>query len=147
MAMEEIGIVKELKGIKAIISVQKQGSCGSCPGGALCQTLGAGEALMEAYNYVDARAGDTVKVVFKSSNYLKGTMLVYGLPSLMLIIGAVLGKEYLSRFFPAADSEIISACSGFGLLVITFLAIKLWSNIFERKKEYMPIIEEIMNRG
>jgi len=145
--MEEIGIVKELNGIKAIISVQKQGSCGSCPGGALCRTLGAGEALMEAYNYVDARAGDTVKVVFKSSNYLKGAMLVYGLPALMLIIGAVLGKEYLSRFFPAADPEIISACSGFGLLLITFLAIKLWSNIFERKKEYTPIIEEIINRG
>jgi sigma-E factor negative regulatory protein RseC len=145
--MVEIGIVKEINGIKAIISVQKQESCGSCPGEALCRTLGGGEALIEAYNYVDARAGDTVKVVFKSSNYLKGTMLVYGLPSLMLIIGAVLGKEYLSRFFPAADSEIISACSGFGFLVITFLAIKLWSNIFERKKEYMPIIEEIMNRG
>ena len=102
---------------------------------------------MEAYNYVDARVGDTVRVVFKSSNYLRGTMLVYGLPSLMLIIGAVLGKEYLSRVFPAADSEVISAGSGFGFLVITFLAIKLWSNTFEHKKEYMPIIEEIMNRG
>jgi sigma-E factor negative regulatory protein RseC len=145
--MEEIGIVKEINGIKAVISVQKQGSCGSCPGGALCQTLGAGEALMEAYNHIDARAGDTVKVVFKSSNYLKGTMLVYGLPSLMLIIGAVLGKECLSRFFPTADSEVLSACSGFGFLVITFLVIKLWSNMFERKKEYMPIIEEIIKRG
>ena len=145
--MEEIGIVKEINGIKAIISVQKQGSCGSCPGGSLCRTLGAGEALMEAYNYVDARAGDTVKVVFKSSNYLRGTMIVYGLPSLMLIIGAVLGKEYLSRFFPAADPELLSAGCGFGFLAITFLAIKLWSNKFGHKKEYMPIIEEIMNRG
>ena len=147
MVMEEIGIVKEINGIKAIISVQKQGSCGSCPGATLCQTLGAGEALMEAYNHVGARAGDTVKVVFKSSNYLKGTMLVYGLPSLMLIIGAVLGKGYLSRFFPAADPEILSAGSGFGFLVISFLVIKLWSNTFERKKEYTPIIEEIINRG
>lgn len=145
--MEEIGIVKEINGIKAIISVQKQGSCGSCPGGSVCRALGAGEALMEAYNHVEARAGDTVKVVFKSSNYLKGTMLVYGLPALMLIIGAVLGKEYLSRFFPAADSDILSAGSGFGFLIITFLVIKLWSNIFALKKEYTPIIEEIINRG
>ena len=49
-----------------------------------------------------------MKVVFKSSNYLKGTMLVYGMPALMLIIGAVLGKEYLSRFFPAADPDFVS---------------------------------------
>ncbi|MGO9015407.1 MAG: SoxR reducing system RseC family protein [Dissulfurispiraceae bacterium] len=147
MVMEEIGIVKEINGIKAIISVQKQGSCGSCPGATLCQTLGAGEALMEAYNHVGARAGDTVKVVFKSSNYLKGTMLVYGLPSLMLIVGAVLGKEYLGRFFPGADPDILSAGTGFGFLIITFLVIKLWSNIFELKKEFTPIIEEIINRG
>ena len=145
--MEEIGIVKELNGIKAIISVQKQGSCGSCPGGTLCRSLGAGEALMEAYNHADAQAGDTVRVVFKSSNYLRGTILVYGLPSLMLIVGAVLGKEYLGRLFPAADPEVLSACSGFGFLVISFLVIKIWSNIFERKKENTPTIEEIINRG
>ncbi len=145
--MEEVGIVKEINGIKAIISVKKQDSCGSCPGATLCETLGAGEALMEAYNDVGARAGDTVKVVFKSSNYLKGTMIVYGLPSIMLIIGAVVGKDYLSGFFPSADPEILSAGCGFGFLVITFLVIRLWANKFELKKEYTPIIEEIINRG
>ncbi len=145
--MEEVGVVKEINGIRAMISVRKQASCGSCPGATLCQTLGADEALMEADNHVDARVGDTVKVVFRSSNYLKGTMLVYGLPSLMLLVGALLGKQYLSRFFPGADSEILSAGSGFGFLVITFLAIKLWSNMFKLKKENTPIIEKIINRG
>jgi|SRR5271157_5482338 len=145
--MEEIGVVKEINGIKALIIVPKQDSCKSCPGTSLCETLGTGEAVMEAYNHVGARIGDTVRVGFKSSNYLKGTIIVYGLPALMLITGAVLGKEYLSPFFPTADPDLVSAATGFGLFAVTFLILKLCSKMFADKKEYMPIIEEIINRG
>jgi positive regulator of sigma E activity len=145
--MEEIGIVREINGIKAILTVPKQGSCEACPGGSLCKTLGAGEASMEAYNHVGARVGDTVKVVFRSSAYLKGTLLVYGLPSLMLIAGALVGRAYLCSLFPSVDPDLISACSGFGFLFLTFAAIKLSSQLFDTKKEYMPVIEEIINRG
>lgn len=145
--MEEIGVVKELDGMKAVIIVPKQGSCESCPGVSLCSTLGA-EAQLEAYNHIDAKVGDTVKVVFKATTYLKGALLVYGLPAVMLVIGAIAGKEYLSFFFPAANPDLVSACGGFGLFAFSFLILKLWSKIFEhKKKEYMPIIEEIINRG
>lgn len=145
--MEEIGIVKDINGMKAIIAVSRQASCVSCPGSSLCETLGSGDAVMEADNLVDARVGDTVKVVFKASSYLKGTMLLYGLPSLMLIAGAVLGKVYLSAIFPAANPDVMSAAGGFGLFAVTFLILKFWSKTFERKTEYIPIIEEIINRG
>ncbi len=145
--MEEIGVVKEINGIKALITVHKQGTCDSCAGSSVCETFGVGEAIMEAYNKVDARVGDTVKVVFRESNYLKGTIIVYGIPSLMLLLGAILGKEYLKPFFPAADPDLLSAAAGFGLFAVTFLVLKLWSKVFEQKKEYMPIIEEIINRG
>ncbi|MBF0505830.1 MAG: SoxR reducing system RseC family protein [Nitrospirae bacterium] len=145
--MEEIGVVKEINGIKALIIVRKKGTCDSCSGSSLCETFGVGEAIMEAFNKVDARVGDTVKVVFRESTYLKGTIIVYGIPSLMLLLGAMLGKEYLKPFFPAADPELLSAAAGFGLFAFTFLVLKLWSKVFEPRKEYMPIIEEIINRG
>src|SRR5208337_2268227 len=138
--MEEIGVVKEINGIKALITVKKQGTCDSCAGNSLCETFGAGEAIMEAYNHVDARVGDTVRVVFRASTYLKGTIIVYGIPSLMLLLGAILGKEYLKPFFPAADPDLLSAASGFGLFAVAFLILKLWSKVFEQRKEYMPII-------
>ena len=145
--MEEIGVVKEIKGIKALIAVPRHGTCEACSGNSLCESFGTGEAVMEAYNHIDAHVGDTVRVVFRSSNYLKGTMLVYGLPALMLLFGAVIGKQYLKPFFPAADPDILSAAAGFSLFAVTFLVLKLWSKLFEQKKEYMPIIEEIINRG
>ncbi|MBF0557915.1 MAG: SoxR reducing system RseC family protein, partial [Nitrospirae bacterium] len=67
--MEEIGIVKDIIGIKAVIAVSRQASCESCPGSSLCETLGNGDAVMEADNRIDARVGDTVKVVFRASTY------------------------------------------------------------------------------
>lgn len=145
--MEEIGFVKEVNGIKAVVAVSKQASCESCPGGTFCETLGGGDAIIEADNLAEARVGDTVKVVFRASSYLKGTMLLYGVPALMLIVGAVLGKTCLSAFFPAAGPDVLSAVGGFGLFAVTFPLLRLLAKILAGKSEYMPIVEEIINRG
>ncbi|HEX8949817.1 MAG TPA: SoxR reducing system RseC family protein [Dissulfurispiraceae bacterium] len=143
--MEEVGIVKEINGPKAIIRVQKQGSgCESCPGGSVCKAMGGGEAIMEAFNQVNAKVGDTVRVSFKSYTYLKGTALLYGIPSLMLIIGAVVGKEYAGLILPGKDPDIVSAICGFGLFAVSFLILRFWSKRYETKKEYMPVVEEIL---
>lgn len=145
--MEEVGIVKEIDGLKAIVTVQKQGGgCESCPGSSLCKTIGSGEAVVEALNKANARVGDTVRISFKAYTYLKGTILVYGIPSLMLIIGAVAGKEYASRIFSNMDPDVLSAVCGFGLFGISFLILRLWSKRYGDKKELMPVIEEIINK-
>lgn len=142
--MEEIGIVKEIIGPKAIVTVQRQSGCDSCPGGSVCKMMG-NEAEVEAVNEAEAKAGDTVRIAFKPYTYLKGTIFVYGIPSIMLIIGAIIGKEYLSRFLPNMDPDIISAIGGFGLFAITLLFMKLWMKRYEGKQEYMPVIEEIIS--
>lgn len=142
--VEEIGIVKEIVGPKAIVIVQKQSACDSCPGGSVCKMMG-NEAEIEAVNEARAKIGDTVRIAFKPYTYLKGTIFIYGIPSIMLIIGAVIGKEYLSKFLPAMDPDIVSAISGFGLFAFSFLFMKFWSKRYEGKKEYMPVIEEIVS--
>ena len=142
--MLETGIVKELIGQKAIVTVQKQGSCTSCPGSSVCKSLGGDEAMVEALNYVGAKPGDTVSISLKPYNYLRGTILIYGIPSIMLIVGAVIGKEYLSKILTNVDPDMASAIGGFGLFAITFFGLRLFSKRFEDKKEYMPVIEEII---
>ena len=143
--MEEIGIVRDIKGTMAVVAVQKQTSgCESCPGNSLCKTVGAGEAVVEAVNEANARIGDTVRVSIKPYTYLKGTALIYGVPALMLIAGAVVGKEYISRYFPGTDPDLMSAACGFGFFAVSFLVLKLWSRRFEGRQESMPVVEEII---
>lgn len=143
--MEETGIVKEIIGSRAIVVVQRQSGCDSCPGGSICKLAG-NEAEIEAINEVKAKVGDCVRVVLRPYTYLKGTIFVYGIPSLMLVIGAIVGKEYLSRFLPYMDPDIVSAISGFGLFGVTLLFLKILSKKYEGKKEYMPVIEEIIGK-
>ncbi|BCB95487.1 hypothetical protein JZK55_04090 [Dissulfurispira thermophila] len=141
--MEEIGIVKEIIGPKAIVVVQRQSGCDSCPGGSICK-LSGNDAEIEAVNEVKAKVGDSVRIAFKPYTYLKGTVFIYGIPAIMLIIGAIVGKEYLSRFLPNIDPDIISAIGGFSFFILTFFFMKVWMKRYEGKKEYMPVIIEIM---
>ncbi|GBE36640.1 soxR reducing system protein RseC [bacterium BMS3Bbin07] len=139
--MEEVGIVKSVEGVTAKVLVERKSACDKCREG--CHVSDAG-ALIEALNIAKAKEGQKVKVVFKSYTYLKGTILVYGLPALALIIGAVLGKEFLPRIFSGADPDLLSAVGGFGLFILTVIAARLFSLRMEKNTEYKPVIEEII---
>ena len=140
--MEEIGTVKSTTGVFAKVSVPKKSVCEGCTAG----TCKPDEQSMEidAVNKAGAKAGQRVRVVIKSYTYLKGSMLVYGIPAIALIAGAVLGKEIFSSQFKDTDPDIVSAIFGFGLFLIAFLGIKLWSLKAEKKAETKPVIEEIL---
>lgn len=132
--MEEIGVVQEIKGPMAVVCVQRKGGCEQCHMGSVCKTAGGDENIVEALNNANAGVGDTVRIEFKPYTYLKGTIMVYGFPALMLIVGAVIGKEYLSKILTNIDPDIASAIGGFGLFLVSFLAIKLFSKRYEGKK-------------
>ncbi len=140
--MEEIGVVKSIDGVFAKILVERKSACDKCSEG-VCHVSDRG-AVIEALNPVKAREGQKVRVVFKPYTYLKGTILVYGLPALALIIGAVLGKEVLSRFFSAVDPDLLSAIGGFGLFAVVLAAVRIFTARMERKPEYKPVVEEIL---
>ncbi|MEW6676070.1 MAG: SoxR reducing system RseC family protein [Nitrospirota bacterium] len=141
--MEEIGIVKSIEGVIAKVVVERKSICDQCTVGTCKVTEGGAE--IDALNSVSAHVGQKVRVVLKPYTYLKGSMIVYGVPVLALIIGAILGKEIFSQQFDGIDSDIVSAIFGFGAFIISFIAIKLWSNKLEKKIEIKPVIEEILN--
>ncbi len=140
--MEEIGTVKSITGDFAKVSVTRKSVCEGCTAG----TCKPDEQSMEidAVNKAGAKAGQKVRVVIKSYTYLKGSMLVYGIPAIALIAGAVVGKEIFSHQFKNIDPDILSAIFGFGLFLIAFLGVKLWSLKADKKTETKPVIEEII---
>lgn len=141
--MEEIGIVKSLAGSFATVSVERKSACDQCKAG--CRVTDSG-AEIEALNLAKAKIGQKVRVVMKPYTYLKGSIIIYGIPALALIIGAIIGKEFLSSLppFVGFDPDIVSAISGFGAFILSFLIVKLWSGKLEKKIEYKPVIQEIL---
>lgn len=142
--MEEIGVVKNVQDVHATVIVARKSMCEHCTAGT-CHVTGEG-AEIEALNIAKARVGQRVRVVLKPISYVKGSLMLYGLPALALVLGAVAGKEYLSRFFPGMDPDGVAALAAFGLFALSFAVVKLWSRRAEKKVQYKPVIEEIIDR-
>ena len=141
--VEEIGVVISVDGLKARVNVPKKSACEGCTAG-VCIT---GEQSMEivAVNKAGAKAGQRVKVSISSNVYMKGAMVVYGIPALALVLGAVFGKEVMAGFFIGTDPDMLSAVFGFGFLVLSFAVVKIWANLATQKTDSGPVIEEIIS--
>jgi sigma-E factor negative regulatory protein RseC len=140
--VEEVGVIKSIEGLVAKVSVLRKSACEGCTAG-ICkpeeQTM-----EIEALNPVEARVGQKVKIIMKPYTFLRGSIIVYGVPALSLLIGAILGKEVFSHYLKEFDPDIVSAIFGFGAFAISFLSIKLWSNKAGKRVELKPVIEEIL---
>ncbi len=141
--MEEIGVVKSVEGVMARVDVPRKSACDGCTAG----TCRPEEKFMEieALNRAGAVVGEKVRVAVKPYTYMKGAMIVYGLPALGLVCGAVIGKELMSKVFPGVDSDILSAVFGFGAFAVSYLLVKVWTNTASKKIESKPVIEEILH--
>ena len=139
--MDEIGVVKSTNGILAIVSVERKSACEQCAAG--CKITDTG-AELEAINRAQAVTGQKVRVAMRPYSYLKGSIVVYGLPALALILGAVMGKEFFSGFFVSLDPDIVSALFGFGAFILAFILVKIWSTRIAKETAYKPVIEEIL---
>jgi len=142
--LEEIGTVISIEGHHARVSVPKKSSCEGCT----AETCSAGEQSMEieALNKAGAVIGQRVRVLVHTYAYMKGSMIIYGIPAIFLVIGAVFGKEIMPRFFPSRDTDILSAFFGFSFLLASFILIKFWSQRQAKKDESTPVIEEILDQ-
>jgi len=99
---------------------------------------------IEALNKAGAAVGQKVKVMVHTYTYMKGSMLIYGVPALFLVIGAVFGKEFMPQYFPSAETDTLSAIFGFSFLLISFILVKIMANRMGSRTESRPVIEDIL---
>jgi len=141
--IEEIGVVKSIEGLMARVDVPRKSACDGCTAG----TCRPEEKFMEieALNRAGAVVGEKVRIAVKPYTYMKGSMIVYGLPAIGLVLGAVFGKELMSKIFPGMDSDILSAVFGLGAFAVSFPIVKAWSNTASKKIDSKPVIEEVLH--
>ncbi|MBI5663949.1 MAG: SoxR reducing system RseC family protein [Nitrospirae bacterium] len=141
--LEETGIVTRIDGNMAKVMVQKKGACDGCSVQGACQGTTEGMEI-SALNVVHAKEGQRVKILMTPKDYLKGTMIVYGLPLVVFITGAIIGKNIGDMYFKGVNSDLVAAISGFISLTVCLLGVRNWSKKMESKAEYNPVIEEII---
>ncbi len=142
--IEEIGVVIKTEGETARVAVQKRGACEGCTAKGACESTSEGMEI-EALNPVNAREGQSVRVMLQAETYLKGSMIVYGLPLVLFITGAIVGKNIGEAYFLHTSSDLVAAIFGFGSLIASLIAVKIWSGKLESKTESKPFIGEIIS--
>ncbi|HAE63164.1 MAG TPA: sigma E factor regulator [Eubacteriaceae bacterium] len=143
--MKEIGVVNTITGNKASVTIKRHAACGDC--GACA--VGKEKMTMEttAQNGIGAKAGDTVEVEMQFTNIMQASMIAYGLPLLMFVIGAVVGFYPINTLFGTPENPITAFATGTLLTAITYIAIKFADKSGRFSNGFEPIITNVINNG
>jgi|AntRauTorckE6833_2_1112554.scaffolds.fasta_scaffold04426_3 sigma-E factor negative regulatory protein RseC len=141
----EIGRVIALKGDRAWVRTIRASACESCSarngcGQKLLASASSGRAnQILVSNHLEAKVGDDVTVAIDESALLAASLLVYALPLLSLVLGAVAGQQWL----PAQDAGAIAgALAG---LVAGFCATRFIQS--RSPRGYEPTLVRILPAG
>ena len=143
--IEEIGSVVELKGKQiAVVLCQKSSFCQHCASMQSCQVGSDNRSmLVEAHNPLGAEVGDRVKVVTSSKTFLQSSFLLYIVPLLFLLVGAVSGRTIGSVLGNGLNPDLLAAIIGVAFLAASFLVIRVGSRAIPREAT-MPRVAEIL---
>jgi sigma-E factor negative regulatory protein RseC len=143
--MQEEGTVIELKGCHvAMVLCRKSTFCASCAAMGLCQLGDDGRSmLVESHNVLGAAIGDKVRLGCRPEQFLLASLLLYIVPLLALIGGAVLGEWLGTRYALQIDRNLLAAILGITFMVGSFFTIRIGSRVIPRGT-FMPEITEIL---
>ena len=142
--IEDIGRIVKIEGDKAFIEVERTSACAQCGLQEAEELATGGKVVFESFNMVRAKVGDRVRVQVQTAGYIKASAYIYGIPVLLLIIGAILGA-YIARILNKS-SDAMSALFSICGLIIGILLLFLFRKRGTRK-EYMPVIVEVITEN
>lgn len=122
--MQQIGIVQQVEGDRALIRGDRASTCGSCAGKSSCATLGAWNQRtleLEVGNELGAKVGDEVVIEVPDHLVLKSAYQLYGLPMLFFFMAGVTAYHF-SGILGLPEPDVWAAVSGIAAVVIYYMS-------------------------
>ncbi len=150
--IEKVAIVKRVSHGYADVLSEGGSVCSACSSNSECASSFSIFSLLfnrkpdqqsiRVYNPVYAKPGDKVVVGIKPNTLLKGSILAYMAPLLMLLVSAVLGNELFSLL--GMNPEIGSILLGISGLFAGFKLVALWMQRALSSAEYEAVILRVV---
>ncbi len=127
--IEEVGTIVELRGKHvALVLCEKNSMCEHCATAGACHIGDDGRArTVEAVNAIGAQVGDKVRVAVSTRTFLQSGFILYIVPLIALVVGAVIGKVVGEHLECGLNPDLLSAIFGAFFLGWSFLVIRLGS--------------------
>jgi sigma-E factor negative regulatory protein RseC len=107
----EKGVVEKVENGFAWVRAQRKSACAGCGNRSHCSIIeGGNQMLVKATNVIDAGEGDSVEIHMNSSFQLKCTFIVYIIPVLGIISGAIVSEPL---------SNLIGINASIGMAIFT----------------------------
>jgi sigma-E factor negative regulatory protein RseC len=141
--IEESARVIRLEGEYAWVETQRKSVCGSCSANKGCGTsvlgkvLGQRRSYVRVLNPVEAKLGEEVVVGLGERAFVTGSLAVYAIPLLALLLGAIAG-DWLAGLYQWSD--IAAVAGGLGGLAAGFVWLWLFARRVGGDSRYQPVI-------
>lgn len=138
----EIGEVLSIEGRSARVKMKRSSRCASCSCAGLCSPFGKEWMLITADNPIGATAGQTVRITYRVEGEAKASFILYIVPVLALLTGALLGAAI--GLFENPDLSAIAV--GLAFLIVSFGLIRMYAaRRYGRDPSYHPVISEVLD--
>lgn len=150
--IEEQAEVVEVIGSQLVLQAQRQSACGSCAASKGCGTsvlskvIGRKFTRFQAENNVDAKVGDTVVVGISEDALLKGSMMMYIMPIMGMMVFALLADNTVAALMDYRDLAV--AASGIMGLVFGSLLSRWYFLRHDSRQRFAPVVlRKIIEHG
>ena len=143
--IEESGCVVAIDGDFAVVETQRRSSCDacsmnkSCGTGVISKVYSGRFSRTRALNNFGARVGDEVVVGLHEEALVRGSLAVYAVPLLLMLVLALVG-DAVAKEFTFANSDGLSVLFGAFGLAVGFLWVKRFSRNVSNNEQYQPVI-------
>ena len=127
----------------AVVVTEKSDACSNCESAQFCHALADCSRLeTRVLNQAGAEVGDTVSISLSSKTVLKSALLLYILPTVSFLIGAVAGTGFHKQLGIGDTGAAI--VFGFAGLFLGFAIARLISKRQTASRKLIPVITRII---
>lgn len=139
-AIFETGRVISVLDGKAEVEIIKAEHCSGCSAKSICN-VNDGVRNVLARDPLGVSLGDKVRLSIQGIDLVKMSVLFYGIPLIILVIGIFIGFQF---FYQSDFKELYSFLLAVILIVIYYFSYYFFQKKYS-KKELLPIIVEILH--
>lgn len=143
--LEETAQVVRIKGNEVWVETQRRSSCSSCSAEKGCGTatlskvLGNRRNVVRVLSALPLRVGDQVVIGIREQALVRGSLAVYAVPILLLLLGGLIGELGAEQFI-WENAEFASVTLGISGLIAGLVWLKRFTRRIRNDPNFQPVV-------